>query len=337
VNPPPNLFVLTTSCSVFITVVAYDGSRYNGFQRQTASLAAARVPKRPRYNENGQKQSVAHTIQDCLEDAILSLYPQLSLESLRMRCAGRTDAGVHAKGQVVAIDVPEKLLANEDGTLWQTIKAINSRLPNDISIERIDPCCFGWEPRKEAIRKRYSYTLRYRRNVVTKDGATSNAICSSGIHTIRRAHDGACLWHCPWALDDRHMRTYCRTLSGQHDYYAFVHKEERKTQRCHKMTLTAFDYHVLDETSNEVAPVLTVQFVLEAAGFRRTMVRNLIGFVVDLCRGAIHAPLTSLEKVWDANENAAALIHAAPASGLCLERVYFQTHDEPSFIVLDEK
>ena len=298
----------------YVLTVAYDGSRYNGFQRQTTSAPfGPKVPKRPRFDVNGRKQHVVHTIQDCLEDALMSLYPELSLESLRMRCAGRTDAGVHARGQVVAIDLEQPI----DGDNWRTTKALNSRLPNDISVEHIEPCRSDLEPRQDSIKKRYSYTLRYRRKNVGSNGQPYS-ICSSGIHTMRRAHDAACLWICPWSLEVSQLQVFCQALTGHHDFYAFVHKEERRKQsNC--LHLQTFHYHVLDET-NEPAPIVTIQFILEAKGFQRTMVRNLVGFVVDLCRGAV--PL--LDLVWESNEVAAALVQAAPASGLCLEQVWMR-------------
>ena len=300
--------------SSYLLTVAYDGSRYNGFQRQTTTATIGpKVPKRPRFDKNGIKQNVVHTIQDCLEDALMSLYSEVTLESLRMRCAGRTDAGVHARGQIVAIDLEQTI----DDDNWRTTKALNSRLPNDISVERIEPCRSDIEPRQDSIKKRYSYTLRYRRKNNGSDGQPYS-ICSSGIHTIRRAHDPTCLWICPWSLEDSQLQVFCQALSGQHDFYAFVHKEERRKQsNC--LHLQTFHYHVLDET-NEPAPIVTIQFILEAKGFRRTMVRNLVGFVVDLCRGAV--PL--LDLVWEANEVAASLVQAAPASGLCLEKVWMK-------------
>lgn len=303
----------------YLLTIAYDGFRYRGFQRQSSSAPASRVTKRPRYLDNGRKEALAvHTIQDCLEEALLGLWPELTLETLRLRVSGRTDAGVHARGQVVAIDVAQPLIT-EGGTqssLWQTIRSINSRLPSDISVERIQPCRFGFHPRQEAIKKQYSYTLRYRRKVIGDDGAPL-PICHSGVHTIRRPHDAACLWVCPFALDDRAMAENCQALSGQHDFYAFVHKEERN-KRSNDFVLETFLYNVLDETK-EAAPVVTVQFILEAKGFRRSMVRNLIGFLVDYCRGEV----PTIERVWEANEEAARLVKAAPASGLCLEQVWF--------------
>jgi len=301
----------------YLLTVAYDGFRYRGFQRQSASAPASRVTKRPRYLDNGRKQSLAaHTIQDCLEEALLGLWPELTLETLRLRVAGRTDAGVHARGQVVAIDVAQPLTEGDPPSQWQTIRSINSRLPSDVSVERIQPCRLDFHPRQEAIKKQYSYTLRYRRKVLGDDG-TPLPICQSGVHTIRRPHDAACLWLCPWALDDSAMAENCQALSGQHDFYAFVHKEERN-KRSNDVVLETFSYNVLEET-REAAPVVTAQFFLEAKGFRRSMVRNLIGLLVDHCRGEVSA----IERVWEANEEAARLVNAAPACGLCLEQVWF--------------
>jgi hypothetical protein len=66
-------------------VVEYDGSRFNGFQRQTSS-SAPRAPKRPRYDEEGRKRGLPCTVQDVLEDACVNFQPGATLESLRLRC-----------------------------------------------------------------------------------------------------------------------------------------------------------------------------------------------------------------------------------------------------------
>ena len=163
----------------YILVLAYDGSRFSGFQRQHANTAPTPIEglkKRPRIEPStgqlvpllgGNKKNV--TVQECVELAILQWLPtannnenrvQWSLEELNLRVAGRTDKGVHARGQVVAIQLPLELEA------WKIQKGIHGRLPTDISIQRViplDPSKPLFDPRQNTKRKQYSYTIKFQR------------------------------------------------------------------------------------------------------------------------------------------------------------------------------
>ena len=108
-------------------------------------------------------------------------------------------------------------------------------------------------------------------------------------------------------------------LQEQHDFSCLVHKEERR-KRDNNMELSKFEMNVINETFEEV-PAVTVKFVLEAEGFRRSMVRNLIGFVVDVSRGKLD--MNIIETVLSGTDEAADLVNAAPASGLCLAKVEY--------------
>ena len=140
--------------SLFKLIVAYDGTRFNGFQRQITNQdmdgrrqkkVYERPPKRPHFESStGKRKRVAVTVQDCLEDAILSYCSQtvysstetttvVTTESLCLKFAGRTDKGVHARGQVVAIHLPLAVI-----DLQEMKKGINSRLPVDISVEYVE-------------------------------------------------------------------------------------------------------------------------------------------------------------------------------------------------------
>ena len=86
------------------------------------------------------------------------------------------------------------------------------------------------------------------------------------------------------------------------------------------MQLNKFDVVTLQESKEEV-PVVTVKFLLEAKGFRRAMVRNLIGFVVDVSRGDLD--MNHVDTVLSGTDEASNLVNASPASGLCLEKVEY--------------
>jgi tRNA pseudouridine(38-40) synthase len=163
-----------------------------------------------------------------------------SLSDLQLRFAGRTDKGVHAMGQVVTVHFPEKMiaiaaapsgnsnmllkktkttgsaaqpLATAVATLerttcdiapWEIQKAVNSRLPVDISIEHVE--CLGrksfpdddtrpliFDPRRDATCKQYSYTLKYLRKHDLQQ-EQEKLLLGGGIHIFRNALDPACMW-----------------------------------------------------------------------------------------------------------------------------------------------
>lgn len=296
-------------------VVAYDGTRYQGFQRQASDdsgFEELRNSKKRRWTESGKPLLVPLTVQGCLERAIIQ-YTSLNRSELRPVFAGRTDAGVHARGQVLVVSLPEDL-----GELWLIRKSINSRLPEDISIQDVSVCeNQSFDPRKHATLKRYTYTVKYRR-VVVSDGKPL-PICTSGPNTLRDAWDRNNVWICPWALDDSNLQSLCQRMTGEHDYSAFVHKKARK-DKSNILTVEKFTVKVLNET-NEDAPVVNIMFIVEAKGFRRSMVRNLVGLVVDICRGAVDVSI--LDEVWTGTDTVARKVNSAPACGLCLEHVWF--------------
>ncbi|RPI92963.1 MAG: tRNA pseudouridine(38-40) synthase TruA, partial [Chloroflexi bacterium] len=108
--------------------VAYDGTRYAGFQRQAGGTP---------------------TIQGELEQTI----GRVSQQSVTVLGAGRTDSGVHATGQVIAFDVTWK---HTTGELW---RAINANLPQDIALQSLDVADADFHPRYDAASRTYEYTL----------------------------------------------------------------------------------------------------------------------------------------------------------------------------------
>ncbi len=113
-------------------IVEYDGSRFHGFQVQ---------PQSP-------------TIQEALEDAIRAL----TGEDLRVRCASRTDAGVHALGQTVSFHTAS--LHGPDTIL----RALNYHLPDDVCVRGAYEVREGFDVRGEAICRRYRYVVLNRRS-----------------------------------------------------------------------------------------------------------------------------------------------------------------------------
>jgi len=123
-----------TSIVRFKATLAYDGTRYNGFQRQASGIP---------------------TIQAAVEDVIA----QVTAQTVTVIGAGRTDTGVHAAGQVIAFDVAWK--HSSDALL----QAINAVLPDDIALQNlaelgeIVPNERGFHPRFDAVSRVYKYTV----------------------------------------------------------------------------------------------------------------------------------------------------------------------------------
>lgn len=390
----------------YILIVAYDGTRFHGFQRQYAnnnthnsSSSIEGMKKRPRIDKaTGQRMPMVTadnknvTVQECLECAILQWIStattsskkengatkhktttaspagaalpeddvgkkqeeeEWSLETLNLRVAGRTDKGVHARGQVVAIQLPATVCKNVE--LWKIQKGIHGRLPIDISIRRIftvDPCKPLFDPRKDAKLKQYSYTIKYQRLSTKKTnpstGQQKQHLAAVGSQTFREAlEDSPCLWLVHDPLDDTIMTHACEALQGTHDYSAFVHPKAR-SEKDNTLTVSRVEFTILQEyqppslylhcddsdmnasatttdKEEQLQPVIVLgRFLVEGQRFRRTMVRNLVGFAVDVGKGklSLEDP-TTMESIWACTKEGAASVHAAPASGLCLEFVKY--------------
>ena len=219
---------------------------------------------------------------------------------------------------------------------WKVQRAINSRLPPDICVGSVSLCQpkgenAPFEPRQNVKLKQYTYQMRFRKKNKLRLGAEAMPICNSGPHTLRRAMDPPHLWICPWALDESLLSPLCSTLIGRHDFTCFVHKHDRKAKNniielktmhfdCLSNKHTSFDS---SESSGERgASVCDVKFTLEAPGFRRSMARNLVGFVVDVCRGK--CSMEDVNLVLNGNEEHASLVNCVPACGLCLSKVVYE-------------
>lgn len=114
--------------ALYKSVVAYDGTDFNGFQRQAEGV---------------------RTVQAVLEQALR----QLGWAGRSLRAAGRTDRGVHAQGQVVAFQLGWK---HSPAALTA---AMNAQLPQDIAVRATEPAPDGFDPRRSATGRRYVYRL----------------------------------------------------------------------------------------------------------------------------------------------------------------------------------
>jgi len=197
--------------------------------------------------------------------------------------ASRTDAGVHALGQVASLTTETTLPAAA------VLGALNARLPADIRVLAVIDAPAGFHARRHARGKRYAYLI--------DNGAVASPL-------LRRY-----AWHVPVSLDVGDMRTGLALLRGGHDFSAFRAAAGRSQRPvCH---LTAV--HVVQRRSR-------VAIVLSADRYLHHMVRNIVGSAVAIGRGT-REPSWMGEVLAGQDRTKAGA--TAPAQGLTLVSVLY--------------
>ncbi len=163
--------------------LAYDGTDFSGWARQ-----------------RGRR-----TVQGELESAITTV---LRLpEPVELTVAGRTDAGVHARGQVAHVDLPREVWEREEGKL---LRRLAGRLPWDVRVWRVSEAPAGFNARFSAIWRRYAYRVGDH---------------PGGVDPLLRGH---VLWH-DRPVDVNLMNEAATLLLGEHDFAAYCKKREGAT------------------------------------------------------------------------------------------------------------
>ncbi|GAB6058457.1 tRNA pseudouridine(38-40) synthase TruA [Desulfonatronum parangueonense] len=233
-----------------------------------------------------QLQDGTRTVQGCLEEA----FAQLAGRAVRVHGAGRTDAGVHALGQVAHVLVP----AERANLPWH--RALNALLPPDVCVVGVQTVPDSFHARFDAVRKTYSYTLW-----------TEPAY----ILPQRRAF----VWPVG-CLDTDAMVQAAKHLVGRRDWAAFQNQGTpvRSTVR------TVLDVH----PERGVRQHETVWF-FSADGFLKQMVRNMMGCLVMVGKGKLSP--AQVDAILQQGSRASAPA-TAPARGLCLEQVEYPASSE---------
>jgi tRNA pseudouridine38-40 synthase len=208
-------------------------------------------------------------------------------EPLPLTVAGRTDAGVHARGQVAHADVPEPAwAAHGDAAILRLARA----LPPDLRVRAIGPAPEGFDARFSALWRRYAYR-------VCDNPALADPL---------RRYDT--LWH-PHALDLAAMNEAAAQLLGEHDFAAFCRKREGAT------TIRALRRLEWQRTTDGVVVGTVI-----ADAFCHNMVRSLVGALLPVGDGARPAS-------WPSEVLAAAVrdpaVRVVPPHGLSLEEVAY--------------
>jgi len=210
----------------FKLVLEYDGTNYHGWQVQ---------PNLP-------------TIQSALEAAI----SRVAQHKVNVTAAGRTDAGVHALGQVAHFTTTARLTAEE----WQ--RALNGLLPPDIAVQAVEEAPNTFHARFSAKSKLYRYRIFAR--------------------VQRSALSRSKILHYPYPLDLDAMEVACRALIGTHDFSSFqgsTTDTENPVCTITKLTVDRFGDEVI--------------FEVEGNRFLKQMVRAIVGTLLEVGRGKLKA------------------------------------------------
>ena len=239
--------------------VAYDGTAYHGFQRQSPPVTA---------------------VQNVLERKLAVIFG----DTIELAASGRTDAGVHAYGQVV------NFFTNGSIPIEKVPMAANSLLPDDIVVKEAWEADFDFSARHSAKAKTYIYRIQ--------QGGTPNPL------TARYA------WYERRPLDINLMQQALAMLEGTHDFSAF------RAAGGAPMSPVRTIY----EAKVEEKPGNLLEFTIYGNGFLYHMVRNIIGTVANVGLGRIS--LERFAEIFASLDRHQASA-TAPACGLYLYRVEY--------------
>ena len=241
--------------------VAYDGRGYRGFAAQAG----------------------IKTVAGDLEAALGKVLGH----PVQLACAGRTDAGVHAWGQVVSFDAGGEA---GDVDLEGVQRSLTKMLGPSIVVRHAEVADADFHARHSATGRRYRYTIL---NRLVPDPFVAGTS-----------------WHVDTPLDLRAMELACDPLIGEHDFSSFC----RKSQDNGSLTRRVRDAH-WEEPDEGV-----LRFHIEASAFCQQMVRSVVGTLVDVGRGKTRAG--ELSAILRAKDRSAAG-PPAPPHGLCLWEVLY--------------
>jgi tRNA pseudouridine38-40 synthase len=255
--------------------VAYDGTGYHGFARQP-----------------GEVRTVGGELGMALE--------KMAGGPVELVCAGRTDAGVHATGQVVHVDLPYRLFEGRRrgvpaGSAGWLPRALSRQLDGSVVVTAAAFAPEGFDARRSAVARRYRYQVLNRPVTDPLLGRTA--------------------WHVAEPLDLNAMRIAADVLLGEHDFSAFCRRPPGTDPGAPTVRrVTSAAWRVVGD------PDGLLRFEIEANAFCHQMVRSLVGALVAAGEGRLDGAriLARLR-----SGDRAGLPSPAPACGLCLVSVSY--------------
>ena len=243
--------------ATFCFTLEYDGTDFEGWQSQ---------PKGHR------------TVQDTLEAAL----QRVTGQSVRLIAAGRTDAGVHAEGQVASAEIDTRL------SCLELQRALNTIFPRDLAVVGLEERPTGFHAQHDARSKLYRYRIW--------NGSWPSPLRDRRSHWLRVP------------LDLAAMGEAAREFVGRHDFASL----QTSGSEVHDTVRTLYRVEVKGRSGGEI------QIEVEGSGFLRHMVRTLAGILVEVGRGRLEP--ASVPTLLAARDRGAAP-PTAPARGLTLVRV----------------
>jgi tRNA pseudouridine38-40 synthase len=240
-----------------------------------------------------QIQPSLPTIQGILAAAIRHLTGEIVLP----QGSGRTDAGVHALAQVCSVALKAAIPAEN------LERALNHALPPSIRVLSCEQAADDFHARYSAVGKTYEYRIFTR-------GHHPERICSPFVAPY--------VWDCHWPLDVAAMKIAARHFLGIHDFTSFAASDPDLTTRQEGTTINP-QKHLSTSTFIHEDDLLIYR--VSGSGFLHHMVRNIVGTLVEVGRGAL-APDAIPAILLARNRTAAG--PTAPASGLFLHSVDYQ-------------
>lgn len=258
--------------AAFRLLVEYDGSRFQGWQKQGVK----------------QSREGVRTVAGSLEHAVR----EAGLRLVYLGGAGRTDAGVHALGQVAHLHLDAKG-APRPGELRRLLEAA---LPQDIALRDVRTCTPRFHARHDAVDRSYLYQISHRRSAFGKPY----------------------IWWVKRSLDLRRLESAWRAFEGDQDLSSFADLDAEEDGRS----------RIVCSELVEVGSLILLR--VRATHFFRRQVRRMVGAAVACALGEeeprriiedLRAPTEVANLFWGAK--------AAPASGLFLEAVRYTGDPEP--------
>lgn len=253
----PCLDAISQNLRCFRLHVAYVGQQFHGYQQQ----------------DN------ARTVEGELKRALARIFTQ----PLKLITAGRTDAGVHARGQVLALTTSTKLSAR------QITLALSSLLPHDVAVFKIDEMPLGFDARRQSIGKQYIFRIT--------QGLVADPFWYGRALHIRQE------------LDVGLMAEAARYFVGEHDFSSF------RASLCTASHARRYIWHV-----GVVKNDTLISIDVRGNAFCLNQVRIMAGTLIEVGRGK-RTPLSIRDALLGHDRKLAGI--TAQACGLTLERVYY--------------
>jgi len=239
-------------------IIEYDGTDFGGFQ----------------------SQKNARAVQDVLETALEKVFKK----KVRVTGASRTDSGVHAQGQTAHIKIdtkiPEKSL----------LRAINSHLPEDVAVKKVEKVSSQFHARFSAKKKTYLYEVR--------------------LSQVPAPLERRRVYSYFYPVDIAKIKQATRVLVGRHDFKSFQSKSSEKEMSTVRRITKLQAVKRGDKLS----------FLVEGDGFLYNMVRSVVGSLLDVGRGKVS--LAEFQKAFRARDRRL-MGPTAPPQGLTLIKVSY--------------